>query len=396
MPVHEFEQIEMNQYIAERLDATGEFSQVDIGYRFGGKGNPLDRQSKRHIMAVQKPEFSTLGRETRYLVIANADIDSAGMNGFCEQLALASRQGVYTAHVIYKFLNNSGDFWRRNIRDDQRRGRYTGEAAGYRKNSTTHLPKRVRDRLRKLTWLERQMAYALGGNTLMLYQPLSERLDEKLARFWTRKRTRKSMGFLVDMETWRDPYKSEELDNFTLTQMRRADGDSIRRRIDHYMGNSYFSRQLGDSEVLAADFLQLPELETENPHARHLLAELRDAHRRNDKELIPDLEAEICEMIGDFGGMPELEAAYDEIKAAHSVVEGRRVQAKQAGDGLVFTTTEVPVDSAANEETTYTVRGKASDEDESVVEWECDCMGNKRWGHCYHVDSVVEALSKIE
>ena len=396
MPVHEFEQIEMNNYLAQRLDASGEFSNVDMGYKFNGRKNPLNRQSKRHIMAVQKPEFSPTGEEARYLIIANADLDSAGMKGFCQQLALASQQGVYTAHVIYKFLQNIGDFWRRNIRDDQRTGMYTGEAAGYRKNSTTHLPDKVRNRLRKLTWLERQMAFALGGNTLMLYQPVSPRLDEKLVRFWTRKRTRRSMGSLVDMETWRDPYKSEELPDFTLTQMRRADGNTIRKRIDYHMGSDYFSRQLGDFEVLAADFLQLPALETENPNARHTLAELREAYRRDDKAMMPELEAGIRGMIEDLGGMPELEAAFGELREAHSVVEERRVQVKQAGDGMVFTLTEVPVDSGTDETRAYTVRGKANDEDESVVEWECDCRGNRRWEHCYHVDRVREAMATLE
>ena len=396
MQVHDFEQIEMRNYLAQRLDATGEFSHVDIGYKFDGRKNPLNRQSKRHIMAVQKPEFSPTGEETRYLIIANADLDSAGMKGFCQQLALASQQGVYTAHVIYKFLQNIGDFWRRNVRDDQRTGMYTGEAAAYRKRSTKHLPDKVRNRMRKLTWLERQMAFALGGNTLMLYQPVSERLDEKLRRFWVRKRTRRDMGHLIDLETWRDPYKSEDYNDFTLTPMRRVNGDTIKRRLDHYMGNSSFSRMMGDKEVLAADFLQLPALETENPHARHALAELKAAYSGGNKDRIIDLESGISEMMGDPGEMPEVEIIFENLREAHNIVKDKRVQVNLAGDGMVWTATEVPVQSGSNKSVTYTVRGKTNDEDESDVNWRCDCKGNLVWEHCYHVDKVRDAVAALE
>jgi hypothetical protein len=315
---------------------------------------------------------------------------------FCHQLALASKQGVYTAHVIYKFLQNIGDFWRRNIRDDQRRGVYTGEPAAYRKRSTEHLPDRVRNRLRKLTWLEREMAYALGGNTLMLYQPLSTRLDEKLRRFWVRKRTRQDMGHLIDLETWRDPYRSEEYTAFTLTPMMRVSGDKIARRIDHYMGDSSFSRMLGDTKVLAADFMQLPALEKGNPYARHMLAELREACRRGDEDGIGTIGDSLCQVLEKEGEFPEAEEAYEELMEAYGLVEGKKVRVMPTDDGMVWTATEVPVQSDSDETVTYAVRGTTNDEDEASVSWRCECKGNKRWLHCKHVDRVKEALAELE
>ncbi len=396
MPVHTIEQKEMNDYVAGKLDATGEFSDVKVGYRFGGTGNPLDHQSKRHILAVQKPEFSADGKETKYLVVANADLDKGGKDMFCKQLALASKQGIHTAHVIYKFLGNEGDFWRRNVRDDQRkRGRQYGEAAGYRKRSTKHLPDAVRNRLRKLTWLEKEMAYALGGNTLMLYQPDSARLDEKLRRFWIRPRTRMDMGSHIEMANWKDPYRSENYTDFTLTPTKRLDSARLKRRIDHYMGNSRFSRMVGNAEVLASDFLRLPSIGAEHPEQRHLLAELRQAMRRGSHD-IADIADPLSAMLEPETDFPVLSEAFNNLMQAHEILEGKRMTVVKAGDGMVWTATEVPVQSGTDESVTYTVTGKTNDENESDIEWECNCKGNWIWNHCYHADNVAEAVGIIE
>ena len=202
------------------------------------------------------------------------------------------------------------------------------------------------------------------------------------------------MGDLENMKTWKDPYKSENYADFTLTPAKRVDSATLMRRIDHYMGNTMFSRMVGDAEVLAADFLRLPSVGAAHPELRHKLAELRE--EISSGQDISDTAESLSVMLEDESEFPEIVEVFDELLHAHEVLEGKRMTVVRAGDGMVWTATEVPVQSESNKEVTYTVRGEANDEKESDIEWKCDCPGNRRWSHCYHADKVAEAVAALE
>lgn len=389
MPVHNFEQSEMSNYLAERLDATGEFSQVDVGYKFDGKKNPLNAQSKRHILAVQKPEFSPLNEETRYLVIANADNYSDVHRTFMEKLALASREGVHTVHVIYKFLKDSGDFWRRVIREDQRKpGRAYNVQPAFWKRSLAHLPMKVRNRIRRLTDLEKDLAFSLSGNTLMLYQPDSAGLDEKMLRFWIRKVERYDWrdDVYVEMDRERDPYKSEELADFTLTPMRRASSRYITDRLGR-LGRKSLASKLGGTRLLAADFLQLPDFGRDRPVERRWLAELREAYKRGDDTELDVLVNALHDAI-DPEEDTELFEAFNGLMEEYS--EAEEAEVTEVEEGRRFTVESIPVQSDTKENVTYTVRRITNSDDEAVVGYTCSCPGFSRWRHCKHVDRTIE------
>lgn len=261
---HTGEMQQMQEFIAAVLDKTGEFTDIQPGYH------------NRGIYAARKG----INNDTHVPFLIMTHADTMPEKEFIGELEEATKKGIATAHVLYRYLNDSGPFWRRKPMPDKKDEDeivYRQKAA-YRKEAMDYLPRHVRERLRYLsTDIERNLVPEHSpGKVINYYQPKSPRLEELLQR-------NRFNDITAD-------YSYSEFGEFP--RVRKAEKTKLPETVEETKLFSLDRIQKGS--YLVADVIALPVVEAsslEELRLRHLLG--RMAHyrpiRKRDAYLVKEM-----------------------------------------------------------------------------------------------------------
>ena len=219
---------QMQEYVARVLDQTEEFSRIEIGYNFKEHSDnaALREQAQRHIYAVLKPECSPTREPLQFLVVANADTMPGPL--FAEKLAAASELGIYTTHLLYRYINSFSDpsthgpLFRRFLHNEDRTlGADFHKPAAYRRRSLEQYSQERRNNFRILRDIEKELVPAIQRGSALYYQPPSAELAETLKRYQWGEVILKGKNGLGEYreevsKDIKEPLEKEELSSFTL------------------------------------------------------------------------------------------------------------------------------------------------------------------------------------
>jgi len=382
---------QMKNYVAERLQASGEFSAIEPGYNFRGMSdNPaLHEEAQRHVFCTLRPEYSPSGDSIDFLVVADADTMPGKL--FARKLEAASDLGIYSVHVLYRYINSTDKpttqgplFQRFVLPENKAKGMVAyRQKAPFGKNSLAHYPKATRDNFRLLREIERDRAYATSAGLPLYYQPQSARLEQALKRYAFDDVVFKGVdGFGNPRQevskTIKNPILVEDLTSFTLQPMLRGYNPAA---VQWRLGQGITGK------VLLADFVDLPDLEisghADSGQLRHNVGLLQHGQLFNLEWLVN----ESLERIGiQTEHLPE--STYEQI-AKFLVLPVNRASPAEEEELPVRTVRRITVKSRTHPEIVHYI-AKTTDTQTGDTRYTCSCKGFTFRNKCGHIEELDE------
>lgn len=265
---------QMQSFIAQGLHETGQFSDIEPGFRFDKKGansdGALNQHSKRHILARKKKELTPDGQKRAYLIVTMPDqIDT---KGFAHKIAIADSMDFYFTPVLFKYLNKfpqaqtQGPFFKRVTLAMQK-----GEMGKVYHHSPTYLRDRLaflgaeRNNVFVTPRIEGRIIPAINNGEVTYYQPASTRLSEAIVRFQKREITPERLPQdTFPPRQYTDTFLLRHVDEsnkFTLRPARIAGQYAAANAINEATHHTYdFWQDIGRNHLSIGEFLLLPDV----------------------------------------------------------------------------------------------------------------------------------------
>ncbi|MFH1606019.1 MAG: hypothetical protein ABIC91_01620, partial [Nanoarchaeota archaeon] len=396
----------MKRWVAEKLNATNEFSDIDENPNFK-ENTTLDQalniHSERQILAIKKPEFVREGESDKYLVITSADLMKIKEVG--AKLAAATNNDINTTHILYKFLNSEGDFFRRLTRVDQTKDDVNyREKYAYAKKSLAHIDHVTRNSIFNLSEMEREIVKKLTNNQVAYYQPESQRLEEKikLVEFEKVKAKydvdSKKPVFIPNIQTLKKyavPTVIFESENFTLLPMHYEDNDWKIDQLEYAMRGKFSLRKTLQKPLRVARVLTLPDIDCnteEEIKLRYNLAIQNEQIQKNPQIQNIEYLTRINEQLKEN---PQFENVYQALQESYKELDEKKLKSailKGTFPKTYYATYRSK--SEPNKIHTTSIIMPSTNPDE----WEYKCTGCKGfqyWNHCWHTDRVREQAKDL-
>jgi hypothetical protein len=330
---------QMRTALTDALHKTGEYSKIEQSFSFQGH-SVLGQRAKQQIYCKDNDGIA-------YLVICHTD-SSMPKKLFEEKIKAASDLGVYTIHVLYRYINSKSDestqgpLFRRFVLEEQKKpnAKYHFKP-NYKRNSFAHYPKQRRDNFRRTTQLEREWVPKESARTILYYQKESARLEECIKRYEWKDISRQA----------KEPILLEDFSTFVLNPM-------IRKNYGRF---------------LIADMIGLPELTVNTNDERAVKKNLaRMAHGVKFGLKTNNLQERICIQLDNIHNQ-EYEDFFIKLKEYEVPVS----------DGL----RRIVVPSRSQLGVEHFIVEKTKDQKKS---YNCSCLGFHFRKKCGHIEELVQ------
>lgn len=375
---------EMRESLAGILNSTGEFPIVEPAYKFSGLPG-LGSNRNRNIYCVMDSHIVPQGQTGKYIIILHPD-ESISRQEIRQKLREATAQGIYTIHVLYRYVNSKSDtssqgpLFRRFVLDDERAEGPVAyrHRATYSRDSLQHYPAERRNNFRRTRKIEREFVPSVSGQAVLYFQPKSRSLPEAVKRYeWGNVTYRGKGAFgeprIESSVTDKEPVLIEEFSSFTLTPIVRFP----------------YSRNF-----LIGDMVGLPQVQAHSLEERVIrrnLGLLEHLKNFGLGDSVDEMAERLAIQLESFPESSPLSSYLEVLLQKHEPQTGTTAG---AADGHSNDVRTIKIPSRSKPGQVHIIRERMGPNPKELM-YDCSCLGFGYRGKCGHIDELVESQNVL-